>query len=354
MQQAKIENEKQYQYFKAVIDHVATGILVFTEKGNIKFVNSAALDLLGLRRIKKIRDLEKIKSGFSEFLKQCKPNQQELIELSTGTELLQIVIKASVYIISDEKLKLISLQNIMPELEKRETQTWQDMIRILTHEIMNSVSPIISLAVSLSKVIHQKDNTKEKEDISEKTRMKLKKGLLTIQNRGEGLMDFVQKYRKLNLLPAPKVSDCLVEKLFSEVIILFQDQFKDEGIHHNVEIEPPDLMLLSDREQIEQVLINLIKNAIQALENSEIKKINLRAYRNAENNVIIKVIDSGIGIKKEFLGKIFIPFYSTKDDGDGIGLSLSRQIMLSHGGSISVNSVPGKGSTFILSFLQKN
>ena len=352
MQKAKIENEKQSQYFKAVIDHVATGILVFSEKGNIKFVNSAALDLFGLRGIKKIKDLETIKPGFSKFLKQFKPGQQELIEINTRTEQLQIVVKASVYIISDEKLVLISLQNIMSELEKRETHTWQDMIRILTHEIMNSISPITSLAVSLSKVIHNKDNKKKKEDISEKARMKLNKGLNTIQNRGEGLMGFVQKYRKLNLLPAPKLSDCSVEKLFSEVILLFQDQLNSEGILLNVEIEPPDLILLSDREQIEQVLINLIKNAIQALENSQIKKIHLRAFLNTDNNIIINVIDSGIGIKKEFTRKIFIPFYSTKENGDGIGLSLSRQIMISHRGSISVNSVSGKGSTFILSFLQ--
>lgn len=346
---SKIENEKQNQYFKAVIDHVATGIIAFSTNGSIKFANSAALKLFGLSQLRTIKDLNIIKPGFSDFLNQLKPGNQQLTEIITNKEQLQIVVKSSVYIISEERLNLISLQNILPELERRETQTWQDMLRILTHEIMNSVSPITSLAGSLSNLIYGNKKTRT-ENLLEKERNKINKGLKTIQNRGEGLMDFVQKYRKLNLLPEPNLSTSNIEEIFKDVTMLFEEQFRTDKIILRLDIFPQDLKLYVDREQIEQVLINLLKNAIRAMENSETKEISLKASMNNENNIIVNVSDSGIGINKEFLGKIFMPFYSTKNEGDGIGLSLSRQIMLKHGGSISVQSQPGKGSNFILSF----
>ncbi|MFC2121326.1 PAS domain-containing sensor histidine kinase [Bacteroidota bacterium] len=349
MLKAKIENEKQNQYYKAVIDHVATAIIVYTTDGCIKFANSAAFDLLGCSRLKSLVDLDRIKPGFSEFLKQLQPGQQQLSEIVINNEQLQIVAKSSVYIISEEKLILISLQNILPELERRETQTWQDMMRILTHEIMNSVSPITSLAGSLSKLIYGNQNSM-KEILLEKDRNKIDKGLQTIQKRGEGLMDFVQKYRKINLIPEPDISTCQIGDIFNEVIMLFEEQFRVEKIKLRMEIKPSDLKIRADREQIEQVLINLMKNAFQSFKNADIKEISLNAFVNEGNKIIINVTDSGIGIKKELLGKIFMPFYSTKDEGDGIGLSLSRQIMLLHGGSISVQSQPDKGSCFTLCF----
>lgn len=339
-----LKREEQDEYFKAVIEHVGIGIFAFDSKGGIRFVNSEALKLFGLNRLKSIFSLDYIRPKLSGFFKKLLPGQQQLLELNRAKETLQLAARVTKYKIAGEELNLVSLQNIKPELDLKETETWQKMIRILTHEIMNSISPITSLANSLSDLI-KKDKTP-----NTKMKDKLDKGLSTIKNRGEGMMDFVRKYRNLAILPLPQITEISVKELMNELSILFEESFEQAEIKFKCTIEPANLILKADREQIEQVLINLIKNSIWAVKGSEEKKISIKAFMTMNSRIQIEVKDSGIGFDDELLDKIFIPFFTTRDEGSGIGLSLARQIMVMLGGSISAHSNTGEGALFVLSF----
>ncbi len=241
-------------------------------------------------------------------------------------------------------LPLVSLQNIKPELDLKETETWQKMIRILAHEIINSVSPITSLANSLSALV------KKESDIKQPVCAKLDKGLTTIKKRGEGMMEFVRKYRNLAILPLPQIAEVSVSELMNELRRLFEEEFIKEKIEFKWKVEPENLSLRVDREQIEQVLINVLKNSIWAVHDQETKKISIHAYPALNKRIHIEVKDSGKGLDEELLDKIFIPFFTTRSEGSGIGLSLARQIMLMHGGNISAHANAVKGSVFILDF----
>ncbi len=336
--------EEQDEYFKAVIEHVGIGIFAFDSKGLIRFINTEALKIFGLNRLKNLFALDYIHSNLSIFFKKLQPGQQQLLELNIATETLQLAARVTKYKIAGEELNLISLQNIKPELDLKETETWQKMIRILTHEIMNSVSPITSLANSLSDLI-KKDNVPK-----EKMKNKLDKGLSTIKNRGEGMMDFVRKYRNLAILPLPQITEISVRELMNELTILFEESFDQMDISLKINIEPENLILKADREQIEQVLINLIKNSIWAVGKAREKKIYIKAFQTINNRIQIEVRDTGVGFEDELLDKIFLPFFTTRPEGSGIGLSLVRQIMIMHGGSITAHSNLDKGTLFVLSF----
>lgn len=338
-----IKREEQDEYFRAVIEHVGIGIFAFNESGSIKFINSEALKIFGVARLKNINALDYSHKNLSTFFQNLSPSQQQLLELKRGNETLQLAAKVTLYKIAEDDLNLVSLQNIKPELDLKETETWQKMIRILAHEIMNSMSPITSLANSLSNLIQKNPEP------DEKTRSKLHKGLSTIKNRGEGMMDFIRKYRNLTILPLPQTTDILLDKLMNELSILFRESFDEDQINFTCSIEPKNLILKADQEQIEQVLINLIKNSIWATKNQITKNISINIFKSS-GRIHIEVLDNGRGFSTDLKDKIFIPFFTTNEEGSGIGLSLSRQIMLMHGGSISAHSEEGQGAIFVLIF----
>lgn len=344
----KIENEQHDLYFKAVIEHVGAGIFAFNKIGRIRFINTAALEILGVSYLKNIEGLENLKQGLSKNIQQLKPGQQQLLEIPTGNEILQLTARLTIYQFGEEQLNLVSLQNIRSELEQQETQTWQKMIRVLTHEIVNSISPITSLAASLSRIVNTEVDSKEEASPSER---KLVKGLGTIKSRGEGLVDFVEKYRKLTILPDPQIAEIKVLDLFSDVKTLFDEQIQKEQIQFQVSCEPNDLILHADREQMEQVLINLIKNALWVVRSVDHKEIALFANSATNGQTMITIADNGCGIESDLMDKIFIPFFTSHEGGSGIGLSLSRQIMLMHRGSISVQSKLKEGTSFYLKFM---
>lgn len=242
-----------------------------------------------------------------------------------------------------KKYTLISLQNIHSELEEKEMEAWQKLIRVLTHEIMNSVTPISSLAGTVNKLLN--DPGKLDDEISD-----IKNAVKTIQKRSEGLIHFVENYRNLTKIPKPNFETFRVSVLTDRIYNLMKNEFAGNNIKFNTSIVPDNLTLSADSELIEQVIINLLLNAKFAIKNQQNPEISIRSYTDAGSKVIIRVEDNGPGISKEIQDKIFIPFYTTKKDGSGIGLSLSRQIMRSHFGSITVVSKEGEGTAFILRF----
>jgi nitrogen fixation/metabolism regulation signal transduction histidine kinase len=348
MRKTKIENAMQDQYFKALIEHIGIGVFAFNEDGKVRFFNSALSELLKFEVLKSIDRFDYFKPGLSHFFKSLKPGIQQQLSVDVNGNSLKLAVKATINKFGEEFITLVSLQNISYELNRKETETWQKTIRILTHEIVNSVSPITSVAGTLSTIVTEKDG--DTSLFTEKDQNKIAKGLSTIQNRGKGLLEFVQHFRKLTLIPEPKKNHVIVKNLFNEIMILFEEDYKSLNIAFVFIKNTLADHIYADKEQIEQVLINLVKNAIWAVNDISEKRIEFVFNETSEGQKKLIVRDNGVGISTEIQEEIFIPFYSKRENGSGIGLSLSRQIMYAHEGSLEVSSKLGEGSSFILTF----
>jgi nitrogen fixation/metabolism regulation signal transduction histidine kinase len=342
------EKDSEHQFFKNIVQHVGIGILTFDDDGVIQIINTAAKRLLKVERAEKLDDLIDVDSSLVESFKKLKTGGRELLQLKAGDETVQLSFFAIELTLRGKPMKLISMSNIQSELEEKEMKAWQDLVRVLTHEIMNSVTPISSLAT----VVEEELDTKIKN-----ADMQLKKeeaedmhlSLQTISKRSAGLIRFVKEFKNLTHVPKPRLVEVEVKTLLEELAMLHKKELADHGITVELKLQSSDLRLSADKTMIEQVLINLLKNAIQAFDSQAEKKITLAAHAN-EGHVLISVKDNGNGIDSDALEKIFIPFFTTKKTGSGIGLSLSRQIMRQHGGQISVKSKLGEGTEFVLRF----
>ena len=350
IEQARIEKIGQYEYLKQVVEHVGMGILSFDEDLKVQFFNPAGKEILKISKLTSINDLDKQYLGLAHKLKNIQSNQQQLINIKSTNNELDLSVKLVEFKISGSQIKLVAFQNIQSELDRKEIESWQKIIRVLTHEIMNSVSPIDSATTSISR-LYSKDNspispTEIDDDIVQKTI----KGLNIIQQRSKGMLEFVQKFRDLTLLPEPKKDEIKIHDLYQTIEILFAKSFNTNSINHRFKSIPENLMVKVDKSQIEQVLINLVKNSVESFKNTNNPEIQILAFKNDQNKIVISISDNGQGIKQEITDNIFTPFFTTKEKGSGIGLSLSRQIMHLHGGNITVKSEPNVKTSFNLIF----
>jgi two-component system, NtrC family, nitrogen regulation sensor histidine kinase NtrY len=347
--QTKREKDSEYQFFKNIVQHVGIGILTFKRDGNIQIINNAAKRLMRIERADRLEDLRDISEALVEAFLKLKTGGRELIRVKNGDETVQLSIYAIELTLRGEEVKLISMSNIQSELEEKEMEAWQNLVRVLTHEIMNSVTPISSLAGVVEEELGRKLGLNElsmKRDEAEDMHLSVQ----TISKRSEGLIKFVREFRSLTHIPKPKLSEVAVKPLLEELAMLHKKELADKNISISISVEPTNSTVHVDKTLIEQVLINLIKNAIQAFDDRVNPGISLASYVNEKGSVIISVKDNGTGIEPEALEKIFIPFFSTKKTGSGIGLSLSKQIMRQHEGNITVKSVLGEGTEFLLRF----
>jgi two-component system nitrogen regulation sensor histidine kinase NtrY len=343
------EKESEHQYFQNTVKHISTGIIAFDENGKVEICNNSALELLNLNNLTHITDTEKTKTGISDMFKNIKSGTTKLLKLVINNDIVQLSIKAADFKIKDRNIKLLSLQNIKTEIDQSEVDAWQKLIRVLTHEIMNSVSPIKLLSGSLIEMFEENNKIKTINDIDNETIENSVLGLKTIRKRSTGLSSFVETYKSLTQIPKAKFLEFKVIHLFDHINTLLKHDLEQKNILFEIKCEPINLNLYADEKLIEQVLINLIKNASEAFSNTYNPIIRLSAE--IINDIVqIKVKDNGPGISSDVLDNIFIPFFTTKEKGSGIGLSLSRQIMLLHGGNISVKSKPDIETTFILTF----
>jgi len=297
--------------------------------------------------------LETWSPGLESFFFNIEPGTNELLKVKIGEDLLQLSIYATEFKINDRDIILVSIKNIQSELEEQEMEAWQKLIRVLTHEIMNSIAPIASLTSTVNILLNDVANQIEPFLDQSNTRENINdiiNGLSTIHKRSTGLIHFVEKYRNLTRIPIPNLKVYQVKDQFQNIHKLLEKDLVENNINFSMTIVPDKLEITADEQLIEQVLINLINNSIHALENIEKKKITLKAYINNGGKRTIQVIDNGQGIIKEVGDKIFIPFFTTKTSGSGIGLSLSKQIMRSHHGNIKVSSLPMIETCFTLIF----
>jgi nitrogen fixation/metabolism regulation signal transduction histidine kinase len=343
-----LEKETQYQYLQKILELVDTGILSYEiETGNIVWMNESLKRLLKIPFLKTIQSLDKRDPALCAVIVNLRPGESIVSDIHIERNTLKILVAATAFQTEGRKFKLIAFQNVNEALDETESKAWQKLLRVMTHEIMNSVAPISSLADTLK---NRLQNSLHLQDDEEGTLEDLSLGMETIKRRSEGLLKFAQTYRNLNMITAPNLQKFYVKDLFKTQERLMLPTLDQKNIDLEIILKDAELQIEADINLIEQVLINLLLNAIEAVKEIENPKIILTASQSVNNHVAIKVIDNGRGIDDEVLDKIFIPFFSTKKSGSGIGLSLCKQIMMLHKGNIHVQSVKNEGTAFILQF----
>ncbi|MBC8185714.1 GHKL domain-containing protein [candidate division KSB1 bacterium] len=341
-QKTRAEKEEHHRYMQTVVQHIGIGLLSFETDGEVKLVNTAAKRLLKVNVLKNINSLKHGNPLLVETLFQLKPGDKKLVKIEKNGETQQVIIYGTEFILREQKYTLVSLQNIQTELEEKEMEAWQNLIRVLTHEIMNSITPIASLASTVNNLLADCQNDTQKcAQLESETIEDISSAAQTIEKRSKGLLNFVESYRKLTRIPRPDFQIFTISYLFSRIEQLMKTKMEEDKINFFSDIDPESLELTADPEMVEQVLINLLLNAIDAVKTKQKGKIKLLARMDSMGRVIIQVSDNGAGIIQSVLDKIFIPFFTTKQEGTGIGLSLSKQIMRLHRGNISVTSEPG-------------
>lgn len=342
--------EEHFNYLHTVVQHISIGIIVFQRNGKVDILNNAVKRMLNLSSIRFIKELGAIDANMANVIMEMKAGDKNLVKVFIDNELLQLSVRSTEFRMRGEDYVLVSLQNIHSELEAKEMDSWQKLIRVLTHEIMNSITPIVSLSGTVKDIIIDPEELKMREEIDEEDIESVLSALNTIEKRSQGLLNFVQVYRNLTRIPKPNFRYVEIQELFNNIFALLEPKIKEQSIKCRIHVVPKDLKITADPDLIEQVLINLIINSIHALKDTQEPKIKIMALAGANNRITIAVSDNGHGIKPDILEQIFVPFFTSKKEGSGIGLSLSREIMRLHKGNITVKSKHGEGSTFTLYF----
>jgi two-component system, NtrC family, nitrogen regulation sensor histidine kinase NtrY len=350
IQQLKIVNRQQEQYFQKILEHLAAGIITYDKNGFILHANSSALKLLSTDVLTHLRQIERLDQKLFLTIKDLKPFERRLVSIKSVRGEVQLSLKLTSFTTEENELIILSIQDIKNELDEKELESWMKLIRVLIHEIMNSITPITSLSESLSHIYCQDDHPVSPDQITDKTISTTLQGLNVIKRQGKALMSFVESYRKITRIPKPEKKLFRVSDLISRVQILYNYIEKNSKLKVSYQLNNPDLEIFADEDLISQVLINLIKNAVEANENNPDATIKISAQTDQENNPEICVADNGPGISTENLEEIFVPFFTTREKGSGIGLSISRQIMGAHNGSLKVRSIPGTETVFCLKF----
>lgn len=344
--QVRADKEANSQYLQTIVQHVNTGLLAFDESGRIELINNAALRLLGLYRLKTLKDLQEDNPELQSLLQNLISGESVLFQASADR---QLSISSTAIRMRGKLIKLVAIQNIQSELESKELEAWQNLTRVLRHEIMNSVTPIASLVSTMRDIVQQE--MEQPDHGPAETWQDLNEALEVVENRTNGLMNFVNAYRTFTSIPKPNLDPVLVLPLVQRITSLFAPTLREKGIRLTYDIQPDGLEISMDQDQIEMVLINLIKNAVEILEGQTNARIDIRSSLDqTTQRATLEVSDNGPGIEPDKLEQIFIPFYTTKEDGTGVGLSLSRQILQLHGGVLGVESQLGNGAKFSLVF----
>lgn len=364
-EQNRTEQAEELRHLQYMTEHIPVPLMSIFANGTIHLHNNAARQLFSLQSVHKLNDLNCYGLSFCESLASLQPGQQKLVSMSYDGMEKQLTAIASQIEIGGEVELLVSLQDIQSELDNMQLQAWEELVSVLTHEIMNSITPVASLAETTSdlvddlqsKVAQSEKYSELKDDVED-----IVGGIKTVARRSDSLMQFVQKYRSMSFLPKPDKQVIKVQELFERITPLFQSEWKTKNIALNISIESDALSINADPELVEQILINLLKNSQQAMrpagaeshgvasDKAESGKVDLSARINKQGKLVIEVSDNGPGISDEMTSKIFVPFYTTKAEGSGVGLALTRQVMLAHGGSVVLDKSADGGARFRLMF----
>lgn len=345
LHEVQVKSKIKETYFSEILQNIATGVIVLTQEGYVTDVNSATLELTGLQTLTHITQLKRIDPKFTFALSELKNRQRKVMDLISNKECIQIIARCSIIRIENEDVKLITIQDIRGELERKEIDAWVKLIRVLSHEIMNSLAPVSSISQSLRRIWEQK-NLDEINREGDPDVKKTVDGLGVICQTNEDLVHFVQSYRMLSKAPEPQLNGMDIYAFFDRLSILLSPI--KENFQGELKLQKPktNFKLIADEQMMVQVIINLVKNASEAFDNKEMpsnNKARILVNTVKKGNITeIRVSDNGIGIQEEIFEEIFIPFFTTKENGSGIGLSHSRQILRAHGGSLICQSKIGE------------
>lgn len=340
----RIQNRFQQQLYGEMINHSTTGLLAYDESGQVRLVNPTVLAFLGLQHLSFVKTIENRFPAFYQAIHQLQPGKNLVYKFTREGNTIPLQIRASFFTFGEKSYHLLSFQNIKNELDEKEIESWQKLFRILSHEIMNSIAPITSLAQTIARSLP--DESEATPPIATVDYSRIKRSAQTIEEQSNLMMSFVEKYRKLYKIPEPELKAIPVEDWLSRFRILYHQEMLEKGIRFEV-IPSAVKCLNADDNLLSQVVINLLRNAQQALAETLNGTIRL-SVSNTNNHIEISVEDNGPGIPEEYADQIFIPFFTTRPGGNGIGLAVSRQIVHRHGGTLSFSSVPGKGTRFCI------
>ncbi len=351
MNEISLEKRAQYLFLKRLVGQIEIGILILDPLLNIELINDMAEDLLDISGPSKWQHIHKKAPEFSEAVKQILPEGRILLESGRDKQMTDLAIQVASIKLLDDQYTIIVFQNISSEVDQKVNEAWIKLIRTMNHEIMNSVTPISSLTETILMILRNDNNEyKSPGELNKEQIADVIGSVDTIRKRGQNLLAFVNEYRKLTKIPKPKIENIQLQDFMEELHHLMKAEFDRNNIHFELNIDPVDLCVSADPVLLQQVLLNLIKNSIEALGETKGKEISVCAGTDINLKPNIEVRDNGPGIVKGLQKEVFVPFFSTKDGGSGIGLNLCRQIMHLHGGSINVSSEPGQMTTFMLNF----
>lgn len=342
------QNQAQYVYLQKILEMVDIGIIAYNlETGDVLWTNDSFGDILDIPSFKNIRFVENRKPELFNTVFETYHREPNSISIALQNESIKILISDTVFQVDEDAFKLIVIQDIDNTLNKNESESWKKLLSVMTHEIMNSIAPISSLADTLQSnlqlaIEQPKENNLELDDLNS--------GIKTIKNRSEGLLKFAKTYRSLSKVTNLNLQRVKVSELFNDIQLLMAPSIEAKNIDIEFKISGPKLELDIDTHLIEQVLINLLLNAVDACKHKDDAQIKVIASQNTNRDIVLKVFDNGSGIPQDILENIFVPFFTSKDTGSGIGLSLCKQIMLLHKGRIIVKSIEGEGTVFSLIF----
>lgn len=342
------EKEIENHFFQYTVQHISIGLLAVDQPGNVKLINNALKTLFQLNHLSEIGNLSKIHKDLPDLLHSLQNEEEATLKILLKGELKPVSIKAGKFRLGQEEMKIFSFHDISKQINRSEVEAWQKLIKILRHEMINSISPIKISSVSMLHLVEEQlQNGHNK--FSEESLENLQTGLQTIYKRSSGLSDFVETYRSLTKIPDPQLQQIEVKEIFNDMYHLYKQILVREKIDFRHTAEPETLKLITDEKLLQQVLVNLVKNATEAMKTNSSKKLRLEAFEK-DHAIIIKLKDNGTGMSPEEMEQAFVPFYTTKEKGSGIGLSLSRQLVQKLNGQMQLHSEKGKYTTVTLQF----
>jgi nitrogen fixation/metabolism regulation signal transduction histidine kinase len=350
LQKAKTEKEEQATYMRVLVQHIPVAVIAVREDGSISLFNNAARRLFGLSDMRELEQLESFDPGLTGAIAALEPGGERLVRVVQDNGLLQLNISATSLKLKGSAEKIVSIQDIQGQLENQEMEAWQNLIRVLTHEIMNSVTPITSLAQTASETVDGLIAELPAESTMREDLQDTFDALDTVGRRSAGLMRFVESYRSLTRLPTAKIRVIRLDGFLQRIETLLEESFRNQGVEFSTLVEPESLELSGDPELLEQAVINLLKNAQDAVVDAQNPQVSLTARLGTKGHIIIAVKDNGSGMGEEILNNIFVPFFTTKRHGTGVGLSLVRQIVRLHRGQVGITSETGTGTEIRLRF----
>lgn len=351
-QEIRFRNEYNETYYRTIIQNASTGLLVLNSNNEIELINKVACNYAGISPESKNRDLLRIKyPAFYEAICNLKPGDNVTYKNLISNKLQLLFFMATMIRRKDEDLKLVSIQDIRFELEAKELESYRKLISVMTHEIMNLLTPLTTVAKELYSMFSLKYNPEKAFEIDEATIKATVNGLMLIDEQGNGLINFIKSYRKISKLPQPEYSTINVTDWIQQLKIVFESKMKESLVSFSITADKSLKQILADKKLLNQVMINLINNAFDAvMEIEDEKNITIHILKTSYDRIVVKITNNGPLIPPELQEKIFVPFFTTKKNGSGIGLSISQEIMKLHSGSLVVISTQENGTSFIIEF----